>query len=79
MGGFNKCAYYSKKVQLGIRAYGLKIIQPELSLACVKGAVIAGLRDLCDVGRPANDLEGRMVRDLLMKWTTLSEEQTVVE
>lgn len=56
-------------------ALGLRIIQPDLSQAFVKGAVLAGLRDVCEVDQLEGDVEGKKVRDLVMKWTTLSQEQ----
>lgn len=75
VGGFNKCAYYTQKIQSRVAAHGLKIIQPEPCLAFVKGAVLAGCRDVHKVRQPGRDIEGRKVRDLVMKWTTLSQEQ----
>ncbi|OBT68478.1 hypothetical protein VE03_02784 [Pseudogymnoascus sp. 23342-1-I1] len=74
-GGFNKCAYYAQGIQPRIAAHGLRIMQPDLSLAFVKGAVLAGLQDIREVGQLDGDVEGRKVRDLVMKWTTLSQEQ----
>lgn len=74
MGGFNKCAYYAQGVQPRVAGHGVKVIQPDLPLASVKGAVLAGLREICRVSQLEGDVEGRMVRDLVMEWTTLSQE-----
>ncbi|KAL3484076.1 hypothetical protein BJX62DRAFT_248793 [Aspergillus germanicus] len=44
LGGFNKCVYYSDRVQTGIAALGLGAIQSDHDpLAFAKGAVLAGL------------------------------------
>jgi molecular chaperone DnaK (HSP70) len=46
VGGFNKCVYYSDRVQTGIAALGLGTIQSDHDpLAFAKGAVLAGLKD----------------------------------
>jgi hypothetical protein len=66
---------YFRRVQSRVAAHELRIIQPDLSLAFVKGAVLAGLRDFCEVGHSEGDIHGRKVRDLVKKWTTLSQEQ----
>ncbi|KFY98437.1 hypothetical protein V498_01465 [Pseudogymnoascus sp. VKM F-4517 (FW-2822)] len=74
VGGFNKCAYYAQGVQPRVAGHGVKVIQPDLPLGSVKGAVLAGLRDIRGVSQLEGDVEGRIVRDLVMKWTTLSQE-----
>ncbi|KFY38329.1 hypothetical protein V495_06641 [Pseudogymnoascus sp. VKM F-4514 (FW-929)] len=75
VGGFNKCAYYTQGIQARVAAHGIRIIQPDLLLSFVKGAVLAGLRDIREVSRLEGNIEGSKVRDLVMKWTTLSQEQ----
>jgi molecular chaperone DnaK (HSP70) len=46
VGGFNKCVYYSDRVQTGIAALGLKMIRSDHDpLAFAKGSVLAGLND----------------------------------
>ncbi|KAL2837960.1 hypothetical protein BJY01DRAFT_39029 [Aspergillus pseudoustus] len=44
VGGFNKCAYYSRKLEAGITSLGLTIIQPDYDpVAFAKGAALSGL------------------------------------
>ncbi|KAJ0418451.1 hypothetical protein BJY00DRAFT_179334 [Aspergillus carlsbadensis] len=46
VGGFNKCVYYSDRVQTGFAALGLRTIHSDHDpLAFAKGAVLAGLND----------------------------------
>ncbi|KAL4913335.1 hypothetical protein BDW62DRAFT_192806 [Aspergillus aurantiobrunneus] len=45
-GGFNRCDYYSSRVQTGIASYGLEIIGAgDDAVAFAKGATLAGLQD----------------------------------
>ncbi|KAF9895248.1 hypothetical protein FE257_000150 [Aspergillus nanangensis] len=46
VGGFNKCMYFSEKVDSHVASCGLQLIKPDPLLSAVKGAVLTGLRDV---------------------------------
>lgn len=44
VGGSLITPYILEKVLSGLEAHGIQAIQPDISLTCVKGAVLAGLQ-----------------------------------